>query len=386
MIHHHLMNLICAATFYLTAIGATAQTMPQFIVEKDQNATFERFLLSEGSRVFIVQNPETEFLKAAQQVIIDKVRERGFWVIVDQPEYADFVLHYVSSTNGRMQVGLFIETPEFYQREKDKISFTKVYSNAYKVSSRYSDESVSNNENLASEFYLRLNATIANIAEGRISPDLKRRFTVVESVQSEVSSNDVFTNQNLATQSAQVAGAPLTQFSNPVFGEGYPNPSVLLEGDHYYMTHSTRKNQSNLTVYMSDDLMYWKPVSMVHLPNLGRAWTPDICRVGNYYYIYFTIQRNYVTNQTTNYVVYSKSLYGPWSKPIDLNVSGVDPRHVVDSYNNQRWLIMNGCNMFKLSPDGLSVIGQHKVNDEQSNQNPESLNSSRVKFSLFRPQ
>lgn len=390
MNYKYLLSLTVAASISMSAFGIPSGTRMKPITESYESSSAETFLLNEGSRVFIVQDNSSDYLLAAQTVIIRHVKERGFWNIVDKIEYADFVLHYVSSTNGRMQVGLFIETPDFYQREKNNISFTKAYQDAYKVSSRYADESVSNNEKLASEFYQRLNTITSGIVEGRINPDLKKRFTVTGPRKVVAQSNDVspLPNQIADTpqmpQMAQVVETTITQFSNPIFGNEYPNPAILREGNIYYMTHSSFKNQTGLTVYLSNDLIHWKPISYIVQPNLGRAWTPDICRVGNLYYIYFTVQNSYPTNMTTNYVVYSNSPYGPWSEPINLKVQGVDPSHVVD-VNKQRWLIMNGGNQIKLSPDGLSVIQQYRVNDAKSNQNPETLENGRIKFSQFYP-
>ena len=44
---------------------------------------------------------------------------------------------------------------------------------------------------------------------------------------------------------------------------------------------------------------------------------PDICKYGDTYYIYFTV----ATRPRSNYVVWAKSPYGPWSDPIDLHIA-----------------------------------------------------------------
>lgn len=387
MISKHLLTLTCAGIFCFSPVNATDMTETEYTLDNNQSVSVERFLLSEGNRVYIADNNETAYLHAGQQVILNKIKERGFWMVVDKPEYADFVLHYAATQNGRMQVALFIETPECYKREKDKISFTRYYSDAYKVGSRYADESVSNNESIAAELYQRINSLISNIAEGRINPDLKKRFTVTGAPQNtditgfDTPSLDVESETSQSPEPIEVA---VSHFSNPIIGTEYPHPAILKDGNRYYMTHSARRNETELTIYVSDNLINWKPISTIPLQRLGRAWTPDICRVGNLYYIYFTIRQSELANMTTNYVVYAPSPYGPWSTPKDLKILGVDPTHVIDIYK-QRWLVMNGNNQIKLSSDGMSVIQINKVNNERSNQNPEDLQSGRIKFSQFLP-
>lgn len=78
---------------------------------------------------------------------------------------------------------------------------------------------------------------------------------------------------------------------------------------------------------------------------------PDICKYGDTYYIYFTV----ATRPRSNYVVWAKSPYGPWSDPIDLHIGHIDPSHVVGE-DGSRWLFMSGGKRARLSDDGLSVV------------------------------
>ncbi|MBP5765183.1 MAG: family 43 glycosylhydrolase [Bacteroidales bacterium] len=151
--------------------------------------------------------------------------------------------------------------------------------------------------------------------------------------------------------------APATgaeSFTNPVIGGDYPDPTILREGDDYYMTHSAFDYQPGLTVFHSQDLVHWEPVSYALTAYLGSVWAPDISKYQDKYYIYFTVSLP-EGGRKTNYVTYADSPYGPWSEPIDLKIGNIDPCHVVGE-DGQRWLFMSGGQRVKLASDGLSVL------------------------------
>ena len=138
-------------------------------------------------------------------------------------------------------------------------------------------------------------------------------------------------------------------FTNPLLAGDYPDPSVMRDGDDYYMTHSSFEYQPGLTVLHSRDLIHWEPISYALHTYLGSVWAPDLCKVGDKYYIYFTV------NPQRNFVVWADSPYGPWSDPIDLHVGQIDPGHLVDD-EGQRWLFLSGGHRARLSDDGLSLV------------------------------
>ena len=140
-------------------------------------------------------------------------------------------------------------------------------------------------------------------------------------------------------------------FTNPILGGDYPDPTILRDGDDYYMTHSAFDYQPGLTVFHSKDLVHWEPVSYALKEYLGSIWAPDIKKHDGKYYIYFTVARR----PRTNYVVVADSPYGPWSDPIDLKVDHIDPCHVVGE-DGRRYLILSGGDRVLLSDDGLSVV------------------------------
>ena len=130
-------------------------------------------------------------------------------------------------------------------------------------------------------------------------------------------------------------------FTNPILGGDYPDPTIMRDGEDYYMTHSAFDYVPGLVVFHSRDLVHWKPISSALNTFLGSVWAPDICKYKDKYYIYFTVAypsdavrakagRNLRPSSRMNFVVTADSPYGPWSEPVDLGVANIDPCHVVE--------------------------------------------------------
>lgn len=138
-------------------------------------------------------------------------------------------------------------------------------------------------------------------------------------------------------------------YINPIFSGDYPDPSLLVDGNDYYVVHSSFEYYPGLTIWHSKDLINWSPVKSTLTKYVGSVWAPDLVKYNNKYYIYFPANN-------TNYVVVSDSIGGTWSDPIDLKVGNIDPGHVVDD-NGNRYLYFSSGGYVPLSDDGLSVIG-----------------------------
>lgn len=158
-----------------------------------------------------------------------------------------------------------------------------------------------------------------------------------------------------------------TTFTNPVLGGDYPDPTIMRDGNDYYMTHSAFDYVPGLVVFHSTDLVNWEPVSYALKKYLGSVWAPDMKKVGGKYYIYFTVQ----AKPKTNFVVYADSPEGPWSDPIDLKIGDIDPCLVIGE-DGKRYLVMSGGNRWTLADDGLSVVEGSRVHFYDGWRFPES--------------
>ena len=157
--------------------------------------------------------------------------------------------------------------------------------------------------------------------------------------------------------------AEKSYYMNPILGGDYPDPTIVRDGNDYYMTHSAFNYLPGLTIFHSKDLVRWEPISVALTRYLGSVWAPDICKYKDKFYIYFTVSQG--KDDFSNHVVYADSPEGPWSEPVDLNIDRwIDPCHVVDESTGQRWLFLSGGHRVKLSENGLSANGKlEKVYD-----------------------
>ena len=138
-----------------------------------------------------------------------------------------------------------------------------------------------------------------------------------------------------------------------IFPGDYPDPTILRDGADFYMTHSSFTYFPALLIWHSTDLVNWEPIARAVEDGDYSIFAPDICKVDGKYYIY------YPTSTGENYVVYADKPEGPWSKPVKLDVGGIDPGHVVAEDGN-RYLYTNNGFVTPLTPDGLAAAGKPK--------------------------
>ncbi len=136
----------------------------------------------------------------------------------------------------------------------------------------------------------------------------------------------------------------------------YPDPSIVRDGDDYYMTHSPFYYAPGFLIWHSEDLVNWEPICRALPEYEGSAMAPDLVKYDGRFYIYYPAAG-------TNWVTWADDIRGPWSEPVDLKLSGIDPGHVADDKGN-RYLYVNEGEVVKLSSDGLSTVGvKQKVYD-----------------------
>lgn len=152
---------------------------------------------------------------------------------------------------------------------------------------------------------------------------------------------------NKETQLSERVSHPT--FLNPILSGDFPDPTIMRDGKDYYMTHSSMFYVPGLLVLHSTDLVNWQPISNALNTYIGSVWAPDMFKYKDQFYIYFTVAGK------GNFVVSANSPYGPWSEPVDLNLGGIDPGHIVDE-KGQRWVFMNSGYRAKLTEDGLAVV------------------------------
>jgi len=139
---------------------------------------------------------------------------------------------------------------------------------------------------------------------------------------------------------------------DPIFAGDYPDPSILRDGDDYYIVHSSFEFYPGLLIWHSKDLINWNPVTNTLHKYVGAVWAPDLVKHKNKFYIYFPANN-------TNYVISADKIEGPWTDPIDLKIGNIDPGHITDA-KGRRYLYFSNGGYVHLSDDGLSVAGELK--------------------------
>lgn len=143
-------------------------------------------------------------------------------------------------------------------------------------------------------------------------------------------------------------------FLNPVLAGDRPDPSVLKDGEDYYLTLSSFDAYPGLPLWHSRDLVNWQPLGHAITRNVGAIWAPDLVRHDGRYYIYFPARTG---ERRSNFVVWADDIRGPWSEPIDIGLGGyIDPGHAVGE-DGKRYLFLSGGDYVQLADDGLSVAG-----------------------------
>ncbi|HSC36368.1 MAG TPA: family 43 glycosylhydrolase, partial [Chitinophagaceae bacterium] len=142
------------------------------------------------------------------------------------------------------------------------------------------------------------------------------------------------------------------EYPKVILSGDYPDPSIIREGADYYMTHSPFYYAPGFLIWHSKDLLSWEPVCRAITEYKGSAMAPDLVKYKGKYYIYYPAAG-------TNWVVWADNIRGPWSKPIDLQVQGIDPSHVADETGN-RYLYVNEGEVIQLTGDGLATVDKKK--------------------------
>ena len=122
---------------------------------------------------------------------------------------------------------------------------------------------------------------------------------------------------------------------NPVIRGFYPDPSVCKANGKYYLACSSFQYFPGVPIFESEDLVNWKQVGhclnrieqvVLHqVPSSGGVFAPTLRYHNGIYYM--------VTNNNTygkNFYVYTKDIYGEWSKPIFVDQEGIDPSLLFD--------------------------------------------------------
>ena len=149
-------------------------------------------------------------------------------------------------------------------------------------------------------------------------------------------------------------------FPRLLLGGDYPDPSIIREGKDFIHDELIFLIMlPGLLVWHSTDLVNWTPIARALHALDGSVYAPDLVKYKGRYYIYYPAAG-------ANYVVYADNIRGPWSQPVKLDLTGIDPGHVVGE-DGKRYLYVDKGAIAPLSDDGLKVTGPKKTSTKVGN-------------------
>lgn len=152
------------------------------------------------------------------------------------------------------------------------------------------------------------------------------------------------------------------QFRNPVVAGFYPDPSVVRVGDDFYLVNSSFGYFPGLPVFHSTDLVSWTQVgNAIDRPgqiDYGNAqeltrglFAASISHHDGTFYIVNTC----FYCDGGNFLITAKNPAGPWSDPVWLGFTGIDPSLFFDD-DGSAWMVNNDVPAGRLRYEGHRAI------------------------------
>jgi beta-xylosidase len=155
-------------------------------------------------------------------------------------------------------------------------------------------------------------------------------------------------------ESQRIADLGDGTFRNPIMSGDRADPTILKDGADYWMTFSSFDSYPGVMIWHSRDLVNWGPVGPALRTPIGSIWACDIVKHRGRYCIYIPAR---TPERRSTYVIHARSMRGPWSEPIDLNLPAhIDPGHAVGE-DGKRYLFLSGGDRVRLTDDGLATDG-----------------------------
>ena len=154
------------------------------------------------------------------------------------------------------------------------------------------------------------------------------------------------------TEGRRLADLGNGTYRNPVLAGDWADPTILKDGEDYYLTHSAFDASPGLLIWHSRDLINWAPLCTALAKPLGTVFACDIVKHDGRYYIYIPFMKApwspELASFANTYVIHADHIAGPWSDPVDVGVGGfIDPGHAVGE-DGHRYLFLSGVSRVRL--------------------------------------
>lgn len=160
-------------------------------------------------------------------------------------------------------------------------------------------------------------------------------------------------------------GAPAVspgQFLNPVIAGFYPDPSAIRVGDDFYLVNSSFGYFPGLPVFHSTDLVSWVQIgNAIDRPGqIDYGQKEELTRglfaasISHHDGTFYIVNTCFYCDRG-NFLVTAKNPTGPWSDPVWLGFTGIDPSLFFDD-DGSAWMVNNDIPAGKLRYDGHRAI------------------------------
>ena len=122
-------------------------------------------------------------------------------------------------------------------------------------------------------------------------------------------------------------------FKNPVIPGFYPDPSICRVGNDYYLVNSSFEYFPGVPIWHSTDMVHWNQIGnvldrasqlpLVNCKPSNGIYAPTIRFHNGIFYMVVTLVNENKAYQ--NFYVTTTNPAGPWSDPIKVDQSGIDP-------------------------------------------------------------
>lgn len=143
-------------------------------------------------------------------------------------------------------------------------------------------------------------------------------------------------------------------FPKCILAGDYADPSIMRDGNDFYMTHSMFNYNPGFLIWHSQDLVNWEPVCRVATRQISNAWAPELLKHEGKFYLYFPSNKKI-------YVCTADNIAGPWTDPTEVKGSeGIDPGHVVTA-DGRRYMFVHRGRMAPLNAEGTALTDTLRV-------------------------
>ncbi|TCL70074.1 xylan 1,4-beta-xylosidase [Hydrogenispora ethanolica] len=162
-------------------------------------------------------------------------------------------------------------------------------------------------------------------------------------------------------------------YTNPVLTGFFPDPSVVRVGEDYYMVNSTFEYFPAIVISHSRDLVHWEIIGhaitrddyldLSGIDDSHGVWAPDLSYHNGKFYIFATLRLNGEIAEAGRKIIRRQMILtadrpeGPYSKPLFVDVDGIDPSHFVDD-DGTHYMVLHQGRLLRLNRDCSAAAGE----------------------------